>query len=259
MLPTVCVPVGSMLYLHGGGYIGTSPAMYAVFTAALAQEANVDVFVPDYRLAPEFPFPAGVLDALDVYRALLDHHRSADRLLVGGDSGGGGLATSLLHELGRVGLPAPGALVLFSPEVDLVLTGASVRENAGSDILPWNIPTAPYLHGEHPDDPLVCANCADVSGYPPTFVAYGGDEMFRDPIRHFVGHLEVAEVPVRAMEEPGVFHVFPIVLPWTAASQRVRDGLREFAADYLPPSEEERAEPPVPGNDADGQAGPSSS
>jgi acetyl esterase/lipase len=81
-------PDGVILYLHGGGYIGTSPTMYAFFTARLCQETNCTVFVADYRLAPEFPYPAGVEDAAAALRALVHLGAPAERLLVAGDSGG---------------------------------------------------------------------------------------------------------------------------------------------------------------------------
>jgi acetyl esterase/lipase len=87
-------PTGTVVYLHGGGYIGTSPRMYAFFTARLARRTRCDVFVADYRLAPEFPFPAGLCDAVDVVDALLAAGTDPQRLFVAGDSGGGGLAGS---------------------------------------------------------------------------------------------------------------------------------------------------------------------
>jgi monoterpene epsilon-lactone hydrolase len=146
-----------ILYFHGGGYIGTSPAMYAAFTGALAEATDAHVFVADYRLAPEFPFPADLEDALAVYRAVLDHGVPAERIFVAGDSGGGGLVHSLVVGARSAGLPRPAGVLLFSPEVDLSLDEVSVTENASKDILPWNIPTAAYLHGVEPTDARVSA------------------------------------------------------------------------------------------------------
>ena len=135
----------TVLYLHGGGYIGTTPIMYSAFAAALVRITGFEIFIPDYRMAPEFPFPAGVLDAADVYQGLLDRGIDADHLMVAGDSGGGGLATSLISYLHNQGMPRPAALALFSPEIDLDLDNASVTENAKYDILPWSIPVTPCL------------------------------------------------------------------------------------------------------------------
>ena len=224
----VTPPVGTVLYLHGGGYIGTSPWMYAVFVAELCRRTKCEVFVADYRLAPEFPFPAGLEDAVLVMEALLHSGVSPDRLFVAGDSGGGGLASTLLYTARRVGRTQPAGALLFSPEVDLLLNEPSVTANAGLDILPWNIPTAAYLHGVDPGAGYVSAVFGDVDDWPPVFVAFGRDEMFRDPIRLFVEHLQRAGVETTGMEEEGMFHVFPILMPWADASRRVFAGVSDF-------------------------------
>lgn len=224
---------GAILYLHGGGFIGTSPSMYAAFTGWIAHETGCRVLVPDYRLAPEFPFPASLVDAASVYEVMLSEGLPAGRLFLAGDSGGGNLATSLLVEAAGRHLPRPAGLLLFSPELSLVLDEPSITENADRDILPWNIPVRPYLHGIAPDDQRVSVADADLSGFPPTFVAFGGDEMFRDPIRRFVARLERAGVEVTAIEEPGMFHVFPILMPWADASGRVYRAVGAFVRDRL--------------------------
>jgi epsilon-lactone hydrolase len=235
-------PRATILYLHGGGYIGTSPRMYAAFTSWLCRMTGCEVFVADYRLAPEFPFPAGLEDAALVVGELL--HRGVDpaRLLVAGDSSGGGLAGSLLFALGEARDRLPAGVLLFSPEVDLQLDQASVSANADRDILPWNIPTAAYLHGRDPSSASVSALDQDVSGWPPTLVVFGGDEMFRDPIREFVQHLEQAGVAVTGHEEAGMFHVFPILMPWADASRRAYHGVAAFVDLVLPPDQSDSAD-----------------
>jgi len=241
---------GSVLYLHGGGYVGGSPRMYGVFAAELRRSTGCDIFVADYRLAPEFPFPAGRDDALAVLSAMLEARPEGHRVLVAGDSGGGGLVTSVVFEamVQRIG-PLDGTLLL-SPEVDLELDDPSLSENAARDILPWNIPTAAYLHGRDPASPEVSALHQDLSGWPPTFVAFGGDEMLRDSIRRFTARLEEAGVPTESHEEPGMFHVFPILMPWAAASRRVHTRAAAFVdARFAPP-------PGRPGAPSDGPTGP---
>ncbi len=219
---------GTFLYLHGGGYIGTSPRMYAAFTAWICRRTGCEVFVADYRLAPEFPFPAGLEDMVLVLEALLSGGVDPARLFVAGDSSGGGLATSLMFTMNRTGHRPIGGLVLFSPEVDLRLDEPSVSENASRDILPWNIPTAAYLHGRDASAAAVSALDQDVSGWPPVLVVFGGDEMFRDPIRTFVDHLVRSGVDVTAHEEPGMFHVYPILMPWADASRQAYAALGGF-------------------------------
>jgi epsilon-lactone hydrolase len=222
-------PVGVVVYLHGGGYIGTSPTMYAFFTARVCRDTDCAVFVADYRLAPEFPFPAGAEDAAAVYGDILARGVPAERIFLAGDSGGGGLAiTIMLNCPTHVTLPRPAGLVLYSPEVDLQLDEPSITENAERDILPWNIPTSAYLHGVDADNSEVSPFAADLSDFPPTCVTWGGDEMFRDPIRRYVDRLRQAGVPTEAQEFPGMFHVFQILMPWAEASRSAFSVVRGF-------------------------------
>ena len=226
---------GTILYLHGGGYIGTSPMMYAAFASAIAKQTGCHIFIADYRMAPEFPFPAGVLDAASVYEALLEQGVEAENLIVAGDSGGGGLAASLVSHLHASGVDMPAALLLFSPETDLELDQPSVSDNARFDILPWNVPTSPYLQGIAPGDPLVSTVNAALSPdwFPPTFVTSGGNEMFRDGIRILVGNLSDAGIEVHAIEAEGMFHVFPILMPWLDVSRQVFTELDEFVDTHV--------------------------
>jgi acetyl esterase/lipase len=118
--------------------------------------------------------------------------------------------------------------MLFSPEISMVLDDPSITENAPYDVLPWNIPTNSYLHGLDPRD--VAVSGTDVTSWPPTFVAYGADEIFRDPIRHLVDRLREAGVETDAHEQPGMFHVFPVLVPWAASSRAAYTRAGEFVA-----------------------------
>ena len=226
-------PSARMVYLHGGGYIGTSPTMYALFMSHLARVTGCEVFAADYRLAPEFPYPAATNDILAVITALHEIH-DVDGvhlpLFIAGDSGGGGLAGSVLNAEAMQGIMRPAAVVLFSPEVSLALKEPSVAQNAQLDILPWNVPSNPYLHGLDPDDAGVSILRQDLSQWPPTFVAYGRDEIFRDAIRTFVDKLTDAGNFCEAYEAEGMFHVFPFLLPWARESRQVYDRVGEFLA-----------------------------
>ena len=229
---------GRILYLHGGGHIGSTPTMYAYFTSAIANATGCEVFVADYRLAPEFPFPADLEDALNVLEALLSGEVAHSRLFVAGDSGGAGTACSLIHEARDRGMPKLAGLILFSPEADLAFEHDSVQQNADRDILPWNIPTTPFLHGVNPKSGLVSAIDQDVRHWPSTYVAFGSDEIFRDAIRVLVEHLTDAGVDVDSHEYHGMFHVFPILMPWTWASRDVHRGVGRFVARILNDAEE---------------------
>ncbi len=239
-LPRAVPPAGVILYLHGGGYIGTSPTMYAFFTARICRDTECAMFVADYRLAPEFPFPAGAQDASAVYHEFLDRGIRRERIFIAGDSGGGGLAnTVVLADATRFEPVHPAGLLLFSPEVDLELDEPSVTENAEHDILPWNIPTASYLHGVDAASAPVSPLTADLSNFPPTCVTWGGDEMFRDPIRRYVQRLRDAGVQTEGYEYEGMFHVFQMLMPWADDSRdvfrRVQHFIHGLISDTAPP------------------------
>ncbi len=113
---------GTIVYLHGGGYIGTSPRMYALFLAHLARVTGCAVFAADYRLAPEFPFPAAADDILAMTSHLVSGGLAPERLILAGDSGGGGLLGTVLHRISMNSKRRPAAVLMFSPEVSLTLS-----------------------------------------------------------------------------------------------------------------------------------------
>ncbi len=224
---------GTIVYLHGGGYIGISPRMYSLFMAHLARVTGCAVFAADYRLAPEFPFPAAVDDVICVIDHLKHGGLVCEELLIAGDSGGGGLLGTVLHRMEQDDLGRPAGALLFSPEVSLTLSEDSITDNAPLDVLPWNIPINPYLHGVDPDDDRVDILLDDLGGWPPTFVVYGADEMFRDAVRALVKKLHAAGVPHVASEVEGMFHVFPFLLPWARESKDVYNQVGDFVRSVL--------------------------
>jgi acetyl esterase/lipase len=225
--------IGTMLYLHGGGYLATTPQMYAFFTSALASTTACDTFVPDYRLAPEFPFPAPLEDVLAVYEGILADGCAPDELIVAGDSGGGGLVTSLIELLATTDRPEPFGLLLLSPQVDLELADPSVVQNADRDILPREVPVTPYLQGaKDPRDAIVSAVNADPEHFPRMIVVTGGDEMFHDAIVRFAEGVEEAGVRVDLIDEPDMFHVYMVLVPWMSASRRLNAAIADLFQTY---------------------------
>jgi acetyl esterase/lipase len=195
--------------------------MYALFIAHLTRVTGCEVFAADYRLAPEFPFPAAADDIISVANQLVEDGLAPERLVLAGDSGGGGLLGTVLHRMRTNSQYRPAAVLLFSPEVSLTLSEDSVVDNAPLDILPWNIPVNSYLHGIDPIDDRVDILLDDLSAWPPTFLVYGADEMFRDAIRVLAQKLVADGVRHQTLEFEGMFHVFPFLLPWTRESRDV--------------------------------------
>jgi epsilon-lactone hydrolase len=171
----------TVLYLHGGGYVAGSAFGYQPHAGALAASARTGVLVPDYRLAPEHPFPAALEDALSAYGWMLEQGTAPERVVVAGDSAGGGLVISLLLTLRRDGIALPGGAVILCPWLDLVLRTASATKAPLAAEEEARRCAAAYL-GDHPvDDPIVDPLAADLGGLPPMLIqAATGDARLAD-------------------------------------------------------------------------------
>ncbi|MBL4619356.1 MAG: alpha/beta hydrolase, partial [Marinicaulis sp.] len=158
-------------YLHGGGYVFGSPRAYRAYTFSLAHEAKANVFSLDYGMAPEHQFPTAVDDAIAGYQWLLDQGCDPARIVVGGDSAGGGLALALFLSLKELCLPMPAGGFLYSPWTDLAMTGGSLSANKKSDVMFKEIYIVEgakrYLGNADPKSPLASPLYADLSGLPP--------------------------------------------------------------------------------------------
>jgi len=205
----------ALLYLHGGGYVFGGLDSHRDIACRLAQAAGVRVLLLDYRLAPENRFPAAVEDATAAYRWLLAGGQAADRLVVAGDSAGGGLSVALMVQLKALELPLPKAAVLMSPWVDLANTGDSVSLHADADAMlsPQAVDkfASLYLDGQDPGDPLASPLYADLSGLPPTQVLVGSEEVLRSDSERLVERINGAGGRAELAVWPKMPHVFPIL------------------------------------------------
>jgi acetyl esterase/lipase len=222
-----------ILYFHGGGYVAMSARTHRAITSRLATWSNASLLALDYRLAPEFPFPAALEDALAAWRTLIAMGNRPSQMLLAGDSAGGGLALALLLALREAGEPLPVATVLFSPWTDLAATGESIVANSAVDALifgSWVAPMARhYLAGTPATDPLVSPVYADLTGLPALFIQVGDSEVVLDDSRRLVANASKAGVETTLQIWPGVPHgwqIFASFLP------EARDALRE-ASDFI--------------------------
>jgi monoterpene epsilon-lactone hydrolase len=212
-----------LLYLHGGGYVGGSPATHRHFTTRLTWTLQTKTFVLDYRIAPADRFPAALDDAVAAYEWLVTT-TDPGSIFVSGDSAGGGLACALLLRLRDEGRPLPAGAVLFSPYTDLEHTGASVSANARTDYLPF--PSGPipsnvaYLGDHDPRDPLVSPVHGDFARIPPLLIFAGGREMILDDSTRLADKASGDGVEVSLHVEPDMMHVWPAVLPEHPATLR---------------------------------------
>jgi acetyl esterase/lipase len=176
-----------ILYFHGGGYVSCSAATHRPITSALARLCQMKVFALDYRLAPEHRYPAALDDALEAYRWLLREGFPANRIVLAGDSAGGGLILSLLLRLRDEKLKLPACAVCFSAWADLAGTGASVQSNDNRCALfhPPNIGefAAAYLGDASPFNIYASPVFAEFGGMPPTLLQVGSTELLLDDAR----------------------------------------------------------------------------
>ena len=220
----------TILYLHGGAYCVGSPATHRAITSHIARRTAARVFVADYRLAPEHPFPAALDDAVAAYRSLSLDGVSPQRIAIIGDSAGGGLALATALRLRELGEPLPAALVLFSPWVDL---GDPDRgaEPAGEAMLSraWTAECARlYLDGRDSGDPLASPINGDLRGMPPTLVQVGQDELLLADSRRLHSALAAAGVPVELQEYPRRWHVFQVNAGVLADADRALESVAGF-------------------------------
>jgi acetyl esterase/lipase len=190
-------------YLHGGGYVAGSPAMYRTLTGAFCRRCEVRVFALDYRLAPEHRFPAAVHDAVAGYRWLLDAGNAPRNIVIAGDSAGGGLALSTLLALRDAGLTLPAGAVMIAPWVDLAATQAV--SNRGERRI------AHAYVGDRPlDDPLASGLYAELQGLPPLMIQASTIEMLRDDAVRLNAKARAAGVDSTLRLWDGVPHVWHI-------------------------------------------------
>jgi monoterpene epsilon-lactone hydrolase len=204
---------GTILYFHGGGYVIGSPETALSLTGHLVIKTGFRAFSLDYRLAPEHPFPAAIEDALSAYRALLDSGVEPASIAFAGDSAGGGLSVATCLAAREAGLPLPGAIVGFSPDLDATRTGESMDTKAGVDPIFTRESLAHtlalYLAGQDPTRPLLSpAVCADLSGFPPMLLQAGSHELLLDDATRLAARAWRAGVDVVLDITAEVPHVF---------------------------------------------------
>lgn len=220
-----------LLFLHGGGYVAGSPKVYTHLLARLARLTQMTVCAPEYRKAPEHPFPAAFDDAVAAFHALLRRGYPPENIVIGGDSAGGGLALALLARLNAEGLQ-PNSVFVFSPFVDATFSGASIDENAAADpVLPperkeqmaqW------ILDGHDPKDPRISPLFASFKPpLPPVFLQASETEILRDDTVRMADLLRAAGAEVTVdlwPDPPHVWVFFARLLP------EAKEALRRVAA-----------------------------
>lgn len=232
-----------ILYLHGGAYVAGSAQTHKHLGAALAGAAGVRAILPDYRLAPENPFPAAVDDAEAAYRHLLDAGYTAREIAFAGDSAGGGLAFALLLRLADQGLPPPACAVGFSPWTDMTGTHASLRRNARRDVLlparRYRDAVAFYLGDGDPMNPLASPVRGAWSNPPPALLMASRHEILIDDTQMLAEALRAAGGNVQVQIWRRLPHAWPIFVGRLAQADQAVAAAGAFIARHLGAEPEE--------------------
>jgi len=204
----------AIIYTHGGGFAVGSADSHRKMAGHLAKALKVQAVILHYRRAPEHPFPAQIEDAVSAYKALLDQGYKADNLITAGDSAGGNLAIASVLKFRDLGLPLPGAVIAYSPWLDMALRGQTIESNDASDALI----SKPLLEGmvgmflgeaTDPLDPLANPLENDFKEFPPLYINAGGDEALLSDSETLHAKASEQGVNVTLSVVPGMQHVFP--------------------------------------------------
>ncbi len=216
-----------VLYLHGGGFALGSLDTHRDLVTAFARHADARILAIDYRLAPDYPWPAGLEDSLAAYQWLVDQGVTADRIAVCGDSAGGGLAVALLQKLHEKKQSQPAACVLLSPWVDLSCSSPSMDLNAATDPLlnrvQMNAFAELYANKMPLDSPEISPLFGNLYGLAPLHVQVSSQEVLRDDARRLVTAIQNQGGQAELNETPWMPHVWQLLyryLPQAAASVR---------------------------------------
>jgi acetyl esterase/lipase len=226
-----------VLYFHGGGYVIGSIDTHRALVGRISRASAMTALILGYRLAPEHPFPAALEDATAAYRWLLSTGIRPEKIVLAGDSAGGGLAIATLVALREGGVPLPAAAVCISPWTDLEVSGESMTSRAAIDPMCHKQGISRlaeiYLAGRDPRSPLASPLNADLTGLPPLLVHVGEAETLYDDSSRIVERAKRANVDVTFKEWKEMIHVFPLFVPGIAESRKVIEDIAAFARAHV--------------------------
>lgn len=225
-----------IVYCHGGGYVAGSPTTHRHFTSAIAKATGIPVLSVDYRLAPEHPYPAALEDALTAYRWAAKNgpmgRGDVSRIIMGGDSAGGGLTFAAAMRLRDEGELLPGAIFTLSPWMDLTMTAESIERLRAVDVMvtpeaggPWALA---YRGDYEATVPGISPLLADFEGLPPLYFSVGGREILLDDTLSAIEKAKAAGVPTELDRHEQMFHVWPLFYHLLPEGRASLNGIIDF-------------------------------
>ena len=204
-----------MIHMHGGGYVTGSADASLLMCVPLAQTIQINILVPDYRLAPEHPFPAALQDALKSYNWLLSKGFQPENITISGDSAGGGLGIAMVLSLRDSGAPLPARIICFSPWTDLANQNQSHNTRAKAEVILSTLVLQEwanaYVGKDDFKNPLVSPINADFHGLPPLFIQVGSDEILLDDARLLSAKAQADGVQVDLNIWDGMWHDWQVL------------------------------------------------
>ena len=230
--PANGVPGEVVLFLHGGAYVLGGDGAYVGYAGQMAKALGRTIWLPEYRLAPEHAYPAAVEDALTAFDAIVDNGIAPERIILMGDSAGGGLSLATALALRDRGGPQAGALVLMSPWTDLTMSGESVQRLARRDpFIPptWGGHARIGYAGARPfDDPGLSPLFAELNGLPRTLVQVGSEEILLSDSIRLVEAATQADVEIHCEVYDGLWHDFQMQVGLLPDATRAVARIRRF-------------------------------
>ena len=227
----------AILYLHGGGYTMGSCNTHRSLAAWISVASQTPVLLIDYRLAPENPYPAALDDTIHAFHYLLDQGIEPEKIIIGGDSAGGGLAVAGTLFLRDKKEKLPGGIVCISPWADLTMSGETMITCSKTDpfiTLETSIYHAGRYVGEHdPKSLLISPIFADLSGFPPMIIQVGEYEVLRSDAVRLSEHASQVGVDVTLEIWDGMWHVWHILVGRMPESRRAIDKIGTFVRKSL--------------------------
>lgn len=241
--PTDCI----VLYIHGGGFVVGSVKTRRMFTAYIAKKLGYNVAAPEYRLAPEHPFPAAPNDCFAVYQELIKDY-SSNHIVLLGESAGGNLVLSVLLQIKAAGLPMPAAALCIAPCIQFDQVLPSYTSNRDTEAMVDNLSEEvfdTYLRSREPEmvhNPLAAPFYGDFIGCPPIYLWASDSEVLRDDSVILYEKLKAAGHPCRLYMRDGMIHTW-LIIPYIPEAKRdlrtVKDCLDRVMNGTIP-SEAER-------------------
>ncbi|NEJ70972.1 alpha/beta hydrolase fold domain-containing protein [Rhizobium phaseoli] len=228
-------PIGHrvILYIHGGGFSGGSIRTHSLLAGSLAKATSSDVLLIEYRLMPDYTYPAQINDALTAYRWLLDNGYRSENVIVAGDDAGGNIAIETVLRQKQAAKPLPTAVIALSPITDLAATGGSMTANADSDPLVGSASIEAlrkaYLGNRSPTDPQASPLYADMTGFPPLLLQVGSGEVLLDDTLRLADKARQAGVDVTTEIWPGMPHQWQLFPSLLDDADRSSQNIAEFA------------------------------